>query len=66
MLCKFLCVIGLLMLYFVACSGEMAEQATEQIVAICCRCKPLFLLLYSDKMHITVASSSRILFLVRR
>lgn len=35
-------------------SGEMAEQATKQNVAVCCRCKPFHLLSLSDNMHIVV------------
>ena len=37
-----------------AFSGEMAEQATKQNVAICCRCKPFHLFSLSDKTHIVV------------
>ena len=39
---------------WLAFSGEMAEQATKQNVAICCRCKPFHLLPLSDNMHIVV------------
>lgn len=43
---------GILWLTF---SGEMAEQTTKQIVAICCRCKHFFhLLSLSDTMQIVV------------